>query len=277
MVGICGLLSGVGCLVLRLCGSLSVSRDGGFLEDALHVAPTLLLGGVVFGIFKLRLHPALLAPPLAVASACFYGAVGVSPEALAGARGRGWLFDAPSAAGDGGAWFPWGASGVPDPGALSACAPTALALVALALLKNSLMLLAMDRALELPDRAAFDARGSPAPGRERAASTVPFARHDELALIGAAHCAAAVLGGFGASPMTAPNVLLRDVGRRRPRRIARASRPDPLRSAAAPGGRARPRPARSSPSRSRPAASTPSRSVWKSTTGLGRPDRTLKF
>ncbi|KAK7231701.1 sulfate transporter [Aureococcus anophagefferens] len=156
---ICGLLSGVGCLVLRLCGSLSVSRGGGFLEDASHVAPTLLLGGVVFGIFKLRLHPALLAPPLAVASACFYGAVGVSPEALAGARGRGWLFDAPSANGDGGAWVLWGASGAPDPGALSACAPTALALVALALLKNSLMLLAMDRALELPAVSMLFAQG----------------------------------------------------------------------------------------------------------------------
>ena len=100
---ICGLLSGVGCLVLRLCLSLSLSTKDGVLQNLLHFAPTAVLGGIIFSIFKLGYHPALLLPPLAAAVSTFYVCVGV--DNLEAARRDGWLFAALEPAG-GGSWWP---------------------------------------------------------------------------------------------------------------------------------------------------------------------------
>ena len=94
---ICGLLSGVGCLVLRLCLSLSLSTKDGVLQNLLHFAPTAVLGGIIFSIFKLGYHPALLLPPLAAAVSTFYVCVGV--DNLEAARRDGWLFAALEPAG----------------------------------------------------------------------------------------------------------------------------------------------------------------------------------
>lgn len=62
---ICGLLSGIGCLVLRLCVDLSA---GGATPAArvAHFLPTLILGLFIFAVFKKGRHPAIVLPPLAL-------------------------------------------------------------------------------------------------------------------------------------------------------------------------------------------------------------------